>query len=68
MRDNGVGFAPADGQRLFKPFQRLHGARFEGFGVGLSIVRRIVDHHGGRAWAEGVPGQGATIWFTLDGG
>ena len=68
VRDNGVGFAPAEAQRLFKPFERLHGTRFEGFGVGLSIVRRIVDHHGGRAWAEGVPGQGATIWFTLGGG
>ena len=67
VRDNGVGFAPAESERLFRPFQRLHGARFEGHGVGLSIVRRIVDHHGGCAWAEGVPGRGATIWFTLDG-
>ena len=67
VRDNGVGFAQADAQRMFKPFERLHGARYEGFGVGLSIVRRIIDHHGGRIWAEGVPGQGATFWFTLGG-
>ncbi len=68
VRDNGVGFSEADTERLFKPFQRLHGARFEGSGVGLSIVRRIVDHHGGRVWAEGAPGAGATFWFTLGAG
>ncbi len=68
VRDNGVGFANADNDRLFKPFQRLHGARFQGTGVGLSIVRRIVDHHGGRIWAEGVPGAGATFRFTLGAG
>ncbi|MGN6527432.1 MAG: sensor histidine kinase [Burkholderiaceae bacterium] len=67
VRDNGVGFAPEDAGRLFRPFERLHGARFEGFGVGLSIVRRIVEHHGGRVWAEGSPGQGATFRFTLGG-
>jgi signal transduction histidine kinase len=65
VRDNGVGFAPDAAARLFKPFQRLHGAGFEGVGVGLSIVRRIVAHHGGRVWAEGTPGHGATFWFTL---
>jgi len=67
VRDNGVGFSSSDAQRLFKPFQRLHGARYDGFGVGLSIVRRIVDHHGGQVWADGVPGGGATFWFTLGG-
>jgi len=65
VRDNGIGFAAADAERLFKPFERLHGKRFDGFGVGLSIVRRIVDHHGGQIWAEGVPGRGATFWFTV---
>jgi len=65
VRDNGIGFAPQEAERLFKPFERLHGKRFDGFGVGLSIVRRIVEHHGGRVWAEGAPGQGATFWFTL---
>jgi signal transduction histidine kinase len=65
VRDNGIGFAPADAARLFRPFERLNGQRYEGFGVGLSIVQRIIDHHGGRVWAEGVPGGGATFWFTL---
>ena len=65
VRDNGVGFAPAAAERLFEPFQRLHGASFQGTGVGLSIVKRIVDRHGGRLWAESAPGQGATFFFTL---
>lgn len=66
VRDNGVGFDPALAQRLFEPFQRLHGAQFQGSGVGLSIVRRVVERHGGRLWAEASPGQGATFCFTLD--
>jgi len=65
VRDNGIGFEPEDAAQLFKPFQRLHGKDFEGVGVGLSIVRRIVSHHGGQVWAEGTPGAGATFWFTL---
>jgi signal transduction histidine kinase len=65
VRDNGIGFEPSEAERMFKPFQRLHGKDFDGVGVGLSIVRRIVTHHGGRVWAEGAPGAGATFWFTL---
>ena len=65
VRDNGVGFEPTAASRLFKPFQRLHDRRYDGFGVGLSIVKRIVDRHGGRVWAEARPGEGASFYFTL---
>lgn len=65
IRDNGVGFDAEQAQSLFKPFHRLHGSRFEGSGVGLSIVKRIVDHHGGRVWAESEPGLGTTFYFSF---
>jgi len=65
VRDNGVGFDPSQADRLFKPFHRLHGAQFAGSGVGLSIVKRIVDRHGGRVWAESSPGQGATFYVSF---
>ena len=66
VRDNGVGFTEAQVRDLFVPFRRLHGERFEGHGIGLTIVRRIVERHGGRLWAEGRPGEGATFYFTLE--
>ncbi len=68
VQDNGVGFGPEQAPRLFKPFQRLHGARYEGFGLGLSIVKRIVDRHNGEIWAESAPGRGATFYFSLEAG
>jgi signal transduction histidine kinase len=68
VRDNGVGFDMAHAPKLFTPFAKLHqGSEFDGHGIGLATVKRIVERHGGEVWADARPGEGASFHFTLSG-
>lgn len=66
IRDNGLGFDQSSAEHIFEPFTRVHkNVGYEGMGIGLSIVRRAVEHHDGRVWVEAEPGKGACFYFTL---
>jgi PAS domain S-box-containing protein len=67
VQDNGIGFEPQYAQRIFGLFKRLHKEEYPGTGLGLAICQRIVERYGGRMWAEGRPGEGATFYFALPG-
>jgi signal transduction histidine kinase len=65
VKDNGMGIDPRNGDRIFGLFKRIQNEGYPGAGVGLAIVRQIVEQHGGRIWVESQPGRGATFFFSL---
>ena len=67
ITDNGVGIEPQYHQRIFEPFERLHGCEIPGTGLDLAICRRIVERCGGKIWVESEPGKGASFHFMLHG-
>ena len=66
VRDNGAGFDPSRAEKLFLPFERLHGPEYPGAGIGLAMFKRIIDRHKGLVGLDSKPGEGTTIWFELD--
>ena len=66
VKDNGIGFPMEQADKIFQTFERLHSSdEFQGTGIGLAIVRRIVQRHGGKAWAEGKPDEGSVFYFSI---